>query len=631
MKNMGFRFVLGLAGLGLLWTAGCVSTSHRSLENGSYRPARFVQDRFVISFWVHPPVDERIEERYREIVDAGFNVVLGGPSAAREAAPQLDLCKKLGLKAIIPVPQGKMKNLAPDHPSLWGYLWKDEPSTAEFKGLALDAAQVRRLRPGKLMFVNLLPNYASPGQLGASTYEEYVRRFVEEVKPEILCMDHYPKFRPGEKDGRNAYCRNLAVMRDESLRAGIPFWNFFNIMPYGDQTDPTEAQVRWQVYASVAYGAKGMLYFCYYTPDGGEFPKGGAIIARDGRRTRHYDQARRLNAELASLGPTLMKLTSARVARIKSKMTQSRFWRADRFATWAGLRRIPAPTIWSENSSTRTAVEPCSCRITTLPIPLADGGIRCPRGQVVEIDKASGRENPRPRRKSEFGRPSDSSGRRGRPTVSASARDCSAMNRSNIKTKDRRIHETLHDLRIAVMSVSTIGVRLRGRRPVASRSVDNKRGDPVRTPEQWSETRRPEILELFRTHIYGRMPVGRPGDLSFEIAETNPLAMDGLATRKQVDIRYTGPGGEGVIHLVLFVPNHAPKPVPGFLLICNRPREENIDPLRVKRSEFWPAEEIVARGYMAAAFHYSDAARTTRTGTGRCNRSLSRFEGSVRS
>lgn len=133
-------------------------------------------------------------------------------------------------------------------------------------------------------------------------------------------------------------------------------------------------------------------------------------------------------------------------------------------------------------------------------------------------------------------------------------------------------------------------------------------GIPIRTPAQWRDMRRPEILELFRTHIYGRMPVGRPGDLRFEIAETNPLAMDGLATRKQIDIRYTGPGGEGVIHLVLFVPNSLPKPVPGFLLICNRPREENIDPLRVNRSEFWPAEEIVARGYMAAAFHYSDVA-----------------------
>jgi len=137
-------------------------------------------------------------------------------------------------------------------------------------------------------------------------------------------------------------------------------------------------------------------------------------------------------------------------------------------------------------------------------------------------------------------------------------------------------------------------------------------GSAVRTPQQWRETRRPEILELFRTHIYGRASVGRPAELRFEAVETDPRAMEGLATRKQVDFRFAGPGGEGVIHLVLFVPNNTRKPAPGFLLICNRPREENIDPTRVKRSEFWPAEEIVARGYAAAAFHNSDAAPDNR-------------------
>lgn len=133
-------------------------------------------------------------------------------------------------------------------------------------------------------------------------------------------------------------------------------------------------------------------------------------------------------------------------------------------------------------------------------------------------------------------------------------------------------------------------------------------GSAVGTPDQWRDVRRPELLELFRSTIYGRAPVGRPGDLRFEEVERDPRAMSGVATRKQVDIHFAGPGGEGTIHLVLFIPNHAPKPAPGFLLICNRSREEHLDPTREKRSEFWPAEEMVARGYAAAAFHYSDAA-----------------------
>lgn len=129
-------------------------------------------------------------------------------------------------------------------------------------------------------------------------------------------------------------------------------------------------------------------------------------------------------------------------------------------------------------------------------------------------------------------------------------------------------------------------------------------GTKVTTSEMWRQTRRPEILELFRTHVYGRMPVGRPASLKFETMESAKGVMGGTATRKQVKISYRGPGGEGAIQLVLFVPEQA-KPAPCFLLICNR-GPTNIDPTRTIKSPFWPAEEIVARGYAAAAFLNAD-------------------------
>lgn len=132
-------------------------------------------------------------------------------------------------------------------------------------------------------------------------------------------------------------------------------------------------------------------------------------------------------------------------------------------------------------------------------------------------------------------------------------------------------------------------------------------GNKVKTPCEWQKIRRPEILELFRENVYGRAPVGRPGILRFNMKETDNHAMDGMATLKRIDIHFAGPGGKGKIELVLFIPNEVQKPVAGFLLICNRGRE-NIDPSREHRSPFWPAERIVERGYMAAAFHNSDVA-----------------------
>src|SRR5439155_6223574 len=40
-------------------------------------------------------------------------------------------------------------------------------------------------------------------------------------------------------------------------------------------------------------------------------------------RTRHYDEAKRINAAIKNLGPTLMKLTSTSVIRIKPEMDAS--------------------------------------------------------------------------------------------------------------------------------------------------------------------------------------------------------------------------------------------------------------------------------------------------------------------
>jgi hypothetical protein len=128
-------------------------------------------------------------------------------------------------------------------------------------------------------------------------------------------------------------------------------------------------------------------------------------------------------------------------------------------------------------------------------------------------------------------------------------------------------------------------------------------GRTITSAEGWQNVRRPEILELFRSQVYGRASVGRPDDLKFVITEIKKDVMDGKATRKQIDITFAGPGGEGVLHLMVFIPNNASKPVPVTLLINHR---SPADPNRERKSTFWPVEEIIARGYAAATFHASD-------------------------
>jgi hypothetical protein len=117
------------------------------------------------------------------------------------------------------------------------------------------------------------------------------------------------------------YRRNLAIIRNHSLRAGIPFFNFFGSMPFDNRSDVTESQLRWQALTSLAYGAKGLLYFCYWTPSGIDFLWGGAMITPKAYpngstlwvRGTHYRQAARLNKKLLRYGNYLLHYHSVDV------------------------------------------------------------------------------------------------------------------------------------------------------------------------------------------------------------------------------------------------------------------------------------------------------------------------------
>ena len=139
------------------------------------------------------------------------------------------------------------------------------------------------------------------------------------------------------------------------------------------------------------------------------------------------------------------------------------------------------------------------------------------------------------------------------------------------------------------------------------------KGQKVTTVEQWEKVRAPELRAEFMREEYGRRPVERPKELSFALAEPDAEMMDGKAIRKRVRVSYAGKYGKGEFTFTAFIPKQQ-KPAPAFVLICNRPPDENIDPAREKKSEFWPAEEIVARGYAAIAFWNGDIAPDRRSG-----------------
>ena len=143
--------------------------------------------------------------------------------------------------------------------------------------------------------------------------------------------------------------------------------------------------------------------------------------------------------------------------------------------------------------------------------------------------------------------------------------------------------------------------------------MKTSKGADVTTVEQWEKTRAPELLDTFTKQEYGRRVVERPPELSFETAEPDTVMMDGKALRKRIRVCYGGKYGKGSFVFTAFIPRQE-KPAPAFVLICNRPAAANIDPTRKVKSGFWPAEEIVARGYAAIAFWNGDIAPDWNTG-----------------
>jgi hypothetical protein len=127
----------------------------------------------------------------------------------------------------------------------------------------------------------------------------------------------------------------------------------------------------------------------------------------------------------------------------------------------------------------------------------------------------------------------------------------------------------------------------------------------VRNPTGWGP-RRTEILNLFREHVYGRSP-GKPDRLQFETIERNDRAMDGTATLERVAVLSTRQDRSHRFELTVFLPHRRSGSAPVFLLLNNRPAT-NTDPSRREKSGFWPAEQVIARGYGIAALQVGELA-----------------------
>ena len=212
-------------------------------------------------------------------------------------------------------------------PALAGLNLYDEPGSGLFRILGVARQTMRHRAPREMPYANVWPSYASTSALGTTTYEGYLERYMRTVHPPLLGFDHYPLLSGGGITGDYFY--NWATIRKFSLRFGVPSWVFIQSVGFDssysgfqDRRRPNEAEILWQANVSLAYGAKGIQYFTYWTPKTARDASirfGEALVSASGRRTALYDYARRVNAYLRVMGKALLPLVSESVVHAREE------------------------------------------------------------------------------------------------------------------------------------------------------------------------------------------------------------------------------------------------------------------------------------------------------------------------
>ena len=128
----------------------------------------------------------------------------------------------------------------------------------------------------------------------------------------------------------------------------------------------------------------------------------------------------------------------------------------------------------------------------------------------------------------------------------------------------------------------------------------SQKGIKIVTPDLWNTVRRPEILELFRKNVFGRVPDSKYTE-SFKLLSIDQNALDGKATKKEVEIRIESDGKSLTFNLIIFSPNNIKQPVPAFLLI-DPWFSDGKTPRWNQDNGYWPIKEAIARGYGMAIY-----------------------------
>ncbi len=210
-------------------------------------------------------------------------------------------------------------DLYKNYSAFGGTMVTDEPGVISYDNLANLHKNYKTYLPDKAFYINMLPTYASKNQLvnGAAggsinddsiTYERYMEEYLQTVQPKFYSYDFYPFTGMTYGNMSTGYFSQMAIVRDLTNEYEIPFWTFIQACTWNvnGQRVPNQTEIYWQVATSLAFGAKGIQYFLYYTPMEGGGSFSGGMVDVNGNKTPMYTYVQNANMHILSIDHILM-------------------------------------------------------------------------------------------------------------------------------------------------------------------------------------------------------------------------------------------------------------------------------------------------------------------------------------
>lgn len=281
-------------------------------------------------FW--PPTPDYInDEQYKLIADAGVNWVMGAGeetlATVENQAKMLELCQKYGLGMTVSDGYfgdhllGKTEEQIAGYvkkyqnvPSAYGFYLRDEPFNPN---AYVDAyVAIKKAAPEASVHLNFLPL----GSYGTEyTYKaqmtDWCRLTAAAGYPiEYLMFDQYPFSLHGNGMNRAGFFQNTRAVWEVGLSEGVKTGMYIQTV----QQDvafrrPSASEIRYEMYAALAFGYKQLSFFTWFTPVNRSEPFSDGIISADGKPNSHYYDIKKINHEILAIGNILVQCDALEV------------------------------------------------------------------------------------------------------------------------------------------------------------------------------------------------------------------------------------------------------------------------------------------------------------------------------